>query len=228
MFRLRPFALLALALVGTALTTIPVAYAQQTSSDAAMVRVVHASPDAPAVDIWLDGQPAIRSLAFGQFTGHTPLPAGNHRVQVTPAGDQPDSAVVDADLELSARQAYTVMAIGRLAEIKPLVLQDERSASSGSRARFVHASPDAPAVDIAVAGGPIVMSNVTFGADSGYLDVPVGDIQLEVRLAGTEQTVLTVPATFSDGYTYTLAAVGLAGGQPMLQALAMSDAGQRD
>jgi hypothetical protein len=58
--------------------------------------------------------------------------------------------------------------------------------------------------------------------------VPVGDIQLEVRLAGTEQTVLTVPATFSDGYTYTLAAVGLADGQPTLQALAMSDAGQRN
>jgi hypothetical protein len=92
----------------------------------------------------------------------------------------------------------------------------------------VHASPDAPAVDIAVAGGPVVMSNVAFGADSGYLDVPVGAAQLEVRLAGTDQTVLPVPATFSDGYIYTLAAVGLAGGQPPLQALALSDAGQRN
>ena len=226
MFRSRLLTL-ALALVGTALAASPFAHAQQ-SSDMATVRVVHASPDAPAVDVWLDGQPAIRGLAFGQFTGHTAVPAGTHRVQVTPAGAQPGSAVIDTAVELTARQAYTVMATGRLSEIKPLMLQDERSAPGGSRARIVHASPDAPAVDVAVAGGPTVISNLAFGVDSGYLDVPTGDAQLEVRLAGTNQTVLTVPATFTQGYTYTVAAVGLAGGQPALQALAMNDTSQRN
>jgi hypothetical protein len=227
MFHFRALAVAALALAGTTVALGPLASAQQ-SSDMATVRVVHASPDAPAVDIWLDGQPAIRGLAFGQFTGHTPLPAGNHRVQVTPAGAQPDGAVIDADLELSARQAYTVMATGRLAEIKPLVLQDERTSPSGSRTRFVHASPGAPAVDIAVAGGPVVISNVAFGADSGYLDVPGGDVPLEVRVAGSDQVVLSVPATFTQGHVYTLAALGLAGGEPPLQALAMNDTSQVD
>ena len=189
-----------------------------------MVRVVHASPDAPAVDIWLDGEPAIRSLAFSQATSHTAVPAGSHRVQVTPSGAQADSAVIDATLDLGAGKAYTVMAVGRVAEIKPLVLEDERMAPSGSRARFVHASPNAPAVDIAVAGGgPVVMSNVGFGDNSGYVDVPTGDVPLEVHLAGTDQVVLSVPATFDGGHAYTLAAVGLAGGQPALQALALND-----
>ena len=223
MHRLRLLALSALALASTAVMAAPFAAAQQTGSDIAMVRVVHASPDAPAVDVWVDGQPAIRSLAFGQFTGHTPVPAGTHRVQVTPAGAQPDGAVVDATLELTARQGYTVMATGRLAEIKPLVLQDDRAAPTGSRVRFVHASPDAPAVDIAVAGGPTVINNVAFGTDSGYVDVPTGDASLEVRLAGSDQTVLTLPATFTPGYAYTLAAIGLAAGQPALSALALSD-----
>ncbi len=225
MFRFRALAVAALALAGTTVALGPLASAQQ-SSDMATVRVVHASPDTPAVDIWLDGQPAIRGLAFGQFTGHTPVPAGNHRVQVTPAGAQSDGAVIDANLELSARQAYTVMATGRLAEIKPLVLQDERTSPSGSRARFVHASPGAPAVDVAVAGGPVVISNVAFGADSGYLDVPVGDVPLEVRVAGSDQVVLSVPATFTEGHVYTLAALGLAGGEPPLQALALNDTSQ--
>lgn len=227
MFRLGLLAVAAVAAVSTAVAASPLAQAQQPMSDTAMVRVVHASPDAPAVDIWVDGQPAIRTLAFGQFTSHAALPAGKHRVQVTPSGDQADRAVIDADLELTAGQAYTVMATGRLAEIKPLVLQDERLAPSGSRVRFVHASPDAPAVDIAVAGGPVVISGAAFGDNSGYLDVPVGDVALEVRLAGTDQAVLTVPATFAQGYAYTLVAAGLAAGQPPLQALAMSDTSQR-
>jgi Domain of unknown function (DUF4397) len=227
MFHFRALAVAALTLAGTTLVANPLASAQQ-PSEMAMVRVVHASPDAPAVDIWLDGQPAIRGLAFGQYTGHTAVPAGNRHVQVTPAGGQPDSAVIDANVELSARQAYTVMATGPLTEIKPLVLQDERTAGRDSRARFVHASPGAPAVDIAVAGGPVVISNVAFGADSGYVDVPAGDVPLEVRVAGTEQVVLTVPATFTQGYVYTLAAVGLAGGEPPLQALALNDTSQVD
>jgi hypothetical protein len=192
-----------------------------------MVRVVHASPDAPGVDIWLDGQPAIRGLAFNQFTGHTTVPAGNRRVQVTPAGGQLDSAVIDVDLDLSAGQAYTVMATGELAQIRLLTLQDERSVANGSRARFVHAAPDAPAVDIAVVGGPTVIRDVAFGQDSGYIDLPVGEAQLAVRVAGTDQTVLTMPATFTEGYTYTLAAMGLAGGEPPLGALALSDTSQR-
>jgi hypothetical protein len=222
--RLRLLALGALALAGSALAASPLAHAQQMSADGAMVRVIHASPDAPAVDVWLDGEPAIQNLAFGQFTGHTPVPAGSHRVQVAPSGTAAGSAVIDATLELGAGKAYTVMATGRVAEIKPLVLEDERLAPSGSRARFVHASPDAPPVDIAVAGGgPVVMSNVGFGDNSGYQDVPSGDVPLEVRLAGTEQVVLSVPATFAGGHAYTLAAVGLAGGQPALQALALND-----
>jgi hypothetical protein len=57
-----------------------------------------------------------------------------------------------------------------------------------------------------------MVRNVTFGQDSGYVGVPVGDAQLEVRLAGREQTVLTVSASFADGYAYTLVATGLAGG----------------
>ena len=227
MYRLRLLALAALALAGTAFAASPLAHAQQMGSDRAMVRVVHASPDAPAVDVWLDGEPAIRDLAFGAFTGHAAVPAGSHRVRVTPAGGQPDSAVIDATLDLAANKAYTVMAVGRLAEIKPLVLEDDRSAPSGARVRFVHASPDAPAVDIAVAGGPVVVSNAGFGQDSGYLDVPTGDVALEVRVAGTDQVVLTVPANFASGYAYTLAAIGLAAGQPPLQALAMSDTAGR-
>ena len=227
MFRSRLLGFAAFALASTALAPTPFTTAQQMPAEMAMVRVVHASPEAPAVDIWLDGQPAIRGLAYNQFTGHTSVPAGTRRVQVTPAGGQPESAVIDANLELTAGEAYTVMATGQLTQITPLVLQDDRTMMAGSRARFVHAAPGAPAVDIAVAGGPTVISNVAFGQDSGYIEVPVGDAQLEVRVAGTDQVVLTVPATFTEGYAYTLAALGLAGGQPPLGALALSDTSRR-
>jgi hypothetical protein len=212
------------ALSGVVGAPAPLAHAQM-AEDLAQVRVVHASPDAPAVDVWVDGSPAITNLAFGQTTAHVRLPAGSHQVAVAPAGGPPESAVIQATLDLAPGQAYTVMAIGRLAEIRPLVLNDQRqNGMSDSHVRFVHASPGAPAVDIAVAGGPTVFSNVGFGESSSYVDVPAGSLDLEVRLAGTDTTVLRLPdASFAEGGIYTLAAVGLAGGSPELTALALSD-----
>jgi hypothetical protein len=212
-----------LALAGTVLAGTPLAAAQMASD--AQVRVIHASPDAPPVDIWVDGAPAITGLAFGQATAHVRLPVGAHQVAVTPAGAPPESAVIAATLDLAAGQAYTVMAVGPLAEIKPLILTDQRqNGSTESHVRFVHASPGAPAVDIAVAGGPTVFRDVAFGQGSDYVDVPAGDLDLEVRVAGTDTTVLRVPgASFAEGGIYTLAAIGLAGGSPELSALAISD-----
>jgi hypothetical protein len=44
------------------------------------VNIVHASPDAPAVDIYFDGAAAVENLPFGIATGWVALPAGEHQV----------------------------------------------------------------------------------------------------------------------------------------------------
>ncbi len=52
----------------------------------AMIRVVHASPDAPAVDIYVNGSKALSNLAFKEVSPWTPLPGGSYDVKVTAAG----------------------------------------------------------------------------------------------------------------------------------------------
>jgi hypothetical protein len=44
-----------------------------------MVRVAHLSPDAPAVDVLVNGQRAITNLAFKEVTPYIPLPAAKVR-----------------------------------------------------------------------------------------------------------------------------------------------------
>jgi hypothetical protein len=90
----------------------------------------------------------------------------------------------------------------------------------------VHASPDAPAVDIAVAdGGPVLFSNISFKEIGDYLPVDAGTYDLEVRVAGTETVALEVPGlTLNDGTVYTVFAMGLAGGEPALTAVPSVDA----
>ena len=180
----------------------------------ARVRVVHASPDAPPVDVLVDGGRALVDIAFGEVTDYATLRAGEYTVEVVPAGLDGPVVIGPATLNLFFNRDYTVVALGRFAEdeIEALVLADDNRPASQrfARVRFVHASPDAPPVDIAVAGGPGVFSNVAFKGVGDYVDVPKGSYDLEVRAAGSPDAVLTVPGVeLQGGTTYTVFATGL-------------------
>jgi hypothetical protein len=133
--------------------------------------------------------------------------------------------VIDATLEIKDEGRYTIVASGRLAEIAPVVLSDDFSwpADGGARVRFTHASPNAPAVDIAVKGGPVLFSNVPF-RESSIITVPASTYDLEVRPAGTETVVLELPGIqLTSRAIYSVFATGLVGEEPPLNAILSLD-----
>jgi hypothetical protein len=213
-------------LVSTILVLSLVMATAASAAGDARVRVVHASPDAPAVDVWVNGNVAFSNAPFKGITDYAALAEGSYNVQVVPTGAT-EPVVIDVDLDLAADTDYTVVAVGMLADIEPLVLVDNNSAPAEGKAhvRFVHASPDAPAVDIAVTGGPVIFSNIPFKGVGDYLPVDAGTYDLEARLAGTDTVALSVPGVALEaGNVYTVFAMGLAGGEPALQAVPSLDA----
>ncbi len=200
--------------------------AAASASGAVDVRAVHASPDAPNVDVLVNGGLAFANLPYRSASAYASVPAGDYNIKVRPAGlAGPD--VIDADLTLSDNTAYSVAAINTLSSITPLVLVDDNMLNpSAARVRFVHASPNAPAVDIALAGGDVLFSNVMFGTSGGYITVPGGSYNLDVRLAGTQTVVLSVPSlAVANNTVSTVWAMGLVGNQETpLQAVVTLDA----
>ncbi len=179
----------------------------------ACVSIVHASPDAPLVDIYVDGEQALTGLGFGWWSGWIALPAGEHRVQVTATGTAADAAVIDATLDLESGMAYQVAATGFVADITPQVYAADVSelASDTARVRAVHTVPDAPAVDIALAGGDVLVSGLEFPNASDYIEVPAGTYDLEIRVAGTQDVVLPLPGVeLTGGTVYDVYAIGTA------------------
>ena len=178
----------------------------------ARVRVVHASPDAPAVDVWVDGTRVFENVAFEDITDFAEVPAGSYNVQVVPAGETMP-VVIEADLTLEAATDYIVVATDFLADITPIIMTADGGTPMDGNAwvRFFHGSPDAPAVDIAVAdGGPVLISDVAFQEFSAYLEFPAGIYDLEARLAGTMDVALDLPGVvFGDGDVVTAYATGL-------------------
>ena len=188
----------------------------------AMVRVVHASPDAPAVDVFVNNGKAFSNAAFKAATNYASLTPGAYDIKVFPtSANGQGNPVISAKPTLAAG-AYTIAAVGKVANIEPLVLTDNlaKPAAGKAHVRFVHASPDAPAVDIAVKGGPVLFPNVAFKGFSQFTPVDAKTYDLEVRLAGKTDVALAVPGvTLKDGDIVTIFAMGLAGGQPALQAV---------
>jgi hypothetical protein len=214
------------AAVLAALLALSSATAQSTGSG--RVRIMHASPDAPAVDIFVDGKKAVTALAFPANTGYVPLPAGPHDVAIFASpSDGTGAPVLKATLQVAAGKDYTVLAVGRLADstLSLLPLEDNNSAPAAGNAhlRLIHASPDAPAVDVVVAGTDTkVFSNVTFKGVGAYTPVPAGTYNLDVRVASSGQTVKSITGlALSDRTVYTVVATGTASA---LQVLPFEDA----
>jgi len=205
-------AALAMVAVGCSDDDNPVS--NNSSPRTAQALIVHASPDAPAVDIVVDnGAPAVEDLAFPTNTGYVALTSGTRNVKINVANTP--TTVINSDLTLVPGTNYSVFAVNTVSSIELLVLVDDLTAPAAGKAhvRFVHLSPDAPAVDVAVTGGPVLFGNVSFKGYQGFAPVNAGTYNLEVRLAGTSTVVLPLPGiALQDGKIYTVFAKGLVAG----------------
>ncbi len=203
----------------------------------AKLQVVHASPDAPAVDIRVNGDVLVPGLAFPDATGFLDVPADTYSVSVTVAGNPGAIAIGPVDLTLEAGNRYSVLAVGELAAIEPLVLADDpRSVLTNAKVRIVHASPTAADVDIYVTavGADInaempTLENIPFKANTGFLSLPAGDYDVTVTPTGTK-TAAIGPATISiaDGGIYTAIARDPLPGQATLGLIALDDFAAED
>jgi len=179
----------------------------------ARVMAVHASPDAPAVDLLVDGAVAGTGLAFPNNTAYLDVAAGTRNVKVNVAGTT--NTVINANVPVSGGVSYTVFASDVVANIGTVVLVDDLTAPASGKAhvRFVHLSPDAPAVDVAVQGGPVLFANQAFKQSTPFTPVDAGTYDLEVRLAGTSTVALPLNGiALQAGKIYTVFAKGLVSG----------------
>ncbi|MBX5449008.1 DUF4397 domain-containing protein [Thermogemmatispora sp.] len=183
----------------------------------ALVRVVHASPAAGSVDVFVDGGKLLSNFTFGTVTDYVSVAAGPHRIQVAPAGKGIDAAVINQTVSVDADMAYTVAAIGDSASNLGLqAFVDNNQLSSGmAKVRVYHLSPNAGPVDIAT-GGKTVISGLTYKNASDYLSVPPGSYTFDVTATQANATV-PVSATLQSGMVYSVFAVGLYKGTPELK-----------
>ena len=125
----------------------------------------------------------------------------------------PSTPVIDVPLEVAAGGAYTIAAVGLVADgysTAQVQEEDLGAPSAGSaKVRVVHASPDAGPVDVVPRGSDPLVEGLAFPDATPYAEVPAGTYSLDLDPTGSEDAVLRVPdAALTVGGVYSAFAVG--------------------
>jgi hypothetical protein len=189
-------------------------------NDEARVRIFHASPDAPNVDVLIDGGRVLENVPYTVASGFLHTDAGDRRFQIQVTGT--DITAIDATVPLEGDTDYVVIASNKVAAITPIVATADRTPPPAGQAkvRVFHGAPSAPAVDVYVTapGATIstadpVLSNVPFSAISDYLTVPAGSYDVKVTVAGTKTVAIKADSLeLAPGLVAMVAALDAKGG----------------
>jgi len=159
------------------------------------LRALHASPDAPLVNIWVNGVTALTNVDYAQGSGFLPVVEENN-VQVEAIVPGGNLIVIDEDIDLDYNTETTVIAVDDVAgPVRALAITNDSDSPITQgyfRAQVVHAAQAAPPVDVFVtafdadltASDPIngAGTAIAFEQFSGQLEVPAGDYQIRITL----------------------------------------------
>lgn len=153
----------------------------------AEVRLIHISPDSPAVDAWMNDRawPFTEGLGFGEGTEYSTIYAGLHNFHIAPAGTSPEQAVLHShDLFLRPGRSYTVAAYSTLADLRGMLLEDDTSPLDVDkiRVRPIHTASGIGAVDIWSLNRSGMSSQLYealgFASVGSYVELPLGEYTL--------------------------------------------------
>ncbi|MEM7365304.1 MAG: DUF4397 domain-containing protein [Pseudomonadota bacterium] len=177
-------------------------------SQAPMLRALHASPDAPAVNIWVNGTPALTGVDYAAGSGFLPITTST-RVQIEAIIPGGNAIVIDEARNFDFDTEHTFVAVGNVADpIAGWIISNDSDQPIGPgniRAQVIHAAPGAPIVDVYVTApgadlamaSPINVDGFDYQDVTTRLEVPAGDYQIRITPEGDAATVAFDSGTLS-------------------------------
>lgn len=178
-------------------------------SGTSLLRVFHAVPQSPAVDVYINEKLVFSNLQFTQFSSYVKLKEGEYRIDIFQTGTMVQP-IISGSLDLDEGQMLTIAAIGNLDDLSLLVINDnadKKASPKVSSFRVVHLSPNTPAVDILV-NNKILVENLAFKQNTSYVDIAPGSYNIEAVLNSNKESVLVFGAVLKVNRIYTIYIVG--------------------
>jgi hypothetical protein len=177
---------------------VPVAY----------VSIYHESPDAPLLDVTVDGR-TVNRLEFTDYTGYLNFYTGDRNLKVN--SFNATNSLVDTTVNFVDGGFYSVFIVNNLTNVETLAVRDSSSAPAEGQAkvRFINLSPDAPALDVTANEGSPLFTSRAFKTPSEFIDVDAKESSFVISPAGgTDELVSVSDVDLRPGKFYTIIARG--------------------
>lgn len=186
------------------------------SKSVSQLRIIDASYNAPAINVFVGGTELAGNLGQGSITGYATLvPTNNTLVKVTATSSSNALVTANASLRAGTSQSVLVSDINAVYQVTVLEDQATPAPSGHSEFRLLNQAPSTGAVDVYFLSGtsatvyatakPIITA-LAVGATSGYVTIPSSTLYMVIAPTGT--TLSTTDTTI-----YTSAAFNLVGGE---------------
>jgi hypothetical protein len=187
-------------------TPLPSAQTDTNPRTRALLRIVDASPDLPAANIYLNGTNIGRGFTPGAYlTSPLAFSAGSYLLRVVPAGENPDTATpfLSQQIELPAGRSLVVVMTGSADALQLMMTQENLDPLPDKTARLsvMHAVPRGAVFDVQEANLN-VLHQVDFGMTAGPIEVPAGDHTYDFT-SGPDR-LATLDLTLGERYAYTV------------------------
>ena len=200
------------------------------SRDEALVRVVHAIPNAAAMDVFAGDLVIFDAVNFKSVTRYRALDGKRYSFALRPAGMTNAKPLSSNTEGVEDGRYYTVFALpgdGRTAHLRVVTDTLDQPAEGKARLRIVHAGNDVGNVDVYASGAASALfASVAFQTVTDYQDVAPVNGRIDVRRVGEANPVVLLPnAHLEAGRFYTMVVVGSAQtkGGPPLEAFIIED-----
>ena len=162
--------------------------------EVAYVSIYHAAPDAPDLDIVVDGRVINRNpFDYTSYSGYLNFFTGSRDIEFK--AENADNALVDTTFNFEDGKAYSLFAVDKLPEVEALLVVDSASTPAEGKAmvRFVHLSPDAPAFDISTgdAEAAPLFAGKGFKEATVYQEIDANTYSFDVKNAGGSEVILS-------------------------------------
>ena len=162
--------------------------------DLAYVSIYHAAPNAPALDIAVDGRLISHDpLEYTAYSGYLNFFTGNREIKFHSANA--NSAVIDTTFNFEDGKAYSLFAINTASGVEALLVLDSAAAPASGKAmvRFINLAPDAPAFDLTSGsdGGSMLFSGNGFKGATAFQEVAADTYTFQVRNAGASDALIS-------------------------------------
>lgn len=190
--------------------------------DESRVRLVHASPDLPAVDLYLGNTRVAEALTFENATDWQAFPSLSYNLRVVPAAGDPADSLVQQQVALVPDQAMNLILFNTRDRLRINALPEDLSPlpEGSARVTFIHAAVSSSSLAVIPAGSQdFALAEIGFGEVTPPFDMAAGPAEyvFEDRGGATAREIDRLSTLdLAAGESYLIVVTGYPNSEPVV------------